>query len=131
MELACFGFAFVVTLIVMSIFYYILIHSADKRLSKANEMVLTLAHSADRLAETISYLKDTIVYLEKQHKDHLKVVEDNRNELKDSYTKLLHKYEILEGRIIDNYEQEKNNAFEAIREMAKKPMIHNSNSAEK
>lgn len=123
--------AFLVVFVTMCIHGYRMSKSSDKRLEKANEMVLTLAHSADKLSVSVCEMKDMMVAMQKSYEDHLKVVQDNRDDFRDSYIKLLHKYELLESRIIDNYEKESSSVYDAIRELAKKPTIHNSNLADR
>lgn len=119
---------FIFLMTVVSIHNRTLIKSADKRLEKANEMVLRLAGSADKLSETVSSMKELMITIEKTYTNQLEATKKNRDEFRDSYIKLLHKYEMLEARIIDDYEKEKDRAFGAIREMAKKPTISNSNT---
>lgn len=130
MELTIMVCAFLATMILISIYNHQLMRGADRRLEKANEMVLALAHSADKLSESVIELKELSVHLQQSYDARIHELNNNRNDMKESYVKLLHKYEQLEGRIIDNYEKEKNSAFDAIREMAKKPTISNQNTAE-
>lgn len=56
---------FFLSIVIMIHVNHRLLKAADKRLSKANDMVMTLAHSADTLSQSISALKDLNV--EMQH----------------------------------------------------------------
>lgn len=125
------AFAFVIMLAIMSAYNHLLLKSADKRLSKANEMVLTLAHSADKLSESVSQMKELSICLKNNYEQRLSELEHNRDDLRDAYTKLLHKYENLNDRIINNYDKMKDESFHAMREMATKPTISNSNNTDR
>lgn len=105
--------------------------SSDKRLESAHDMVKKLAHSADQLAASMSELKDLHIQTKKDFDKELAEKDNMITKWESSYTKLLHKYESLEERIINNYEKMKDESFHALKEMAKKPTIHNSNVAEK
>ena len=112
---------------------HFLLKSADKRLNKANEMVITLAHSADQLSSSISELKDMMVHLETVYTSRNDMLIKNRDDFKDSYIKLLKKYEIQEQEIkeLQKLSQQQNLRFadeilHTIQEIARKPTITNN-----
>lgn len=112
---------------------HFLLKSADKRLNRANEMVVTLAHSADNLSESVSHLKDMMVHLEGVYTSRTEMVVKNRDEFRDSYIKLLKKYEEKEKQIQEMQEDLQkqnlmyaNEIFHTIQEIAKKPTITNN-----
>ena len=112
---------------------HFLLKSADKRLNKANEMVITLAHSADQLSASISELKDMMVHLESVYTSRNDMLVKNRDEFKDAYTKLLARYEEKEQQIKEMQvkQQEQNikyvdEVFRTIQEMARKTTITNN-----
>lgn len=101
-----------------------LMKSADKRLDKANEMVLKMAHSADMLATTVSELKDMMVHLETVYTSRTDMVIKNRDEFKESYTKLLHRYEELGHK----YENMMKESYNTVKELARRPTMTNNNT---
>lgn len=125
--------AYIVTTCVSLMQNHFLLKSADKRLNKANEMVVTLAHSADNLSESVSHLKDMMVHLEQVYTARTDMVIKNRDEFKDAYTKLLNRYEEKEKQIQEMQEDLQkqnlmyaNEIFRTIQEIAKKPTITNN-----
>lgn len=112
---------------------HFLLKSADKRLNKANEMVVTLAHSADNLAESVSHLKDMMVHLENVYTQRTDMVIKNRDEFKDAYQALLKNYKEKEEQIRDMQERQTQQnikyaeeVFRTIQEMARKTTITNN-----
>lgn len=107
--------------------------AADKRLEKANEMVLTLAHSADALASSISELKDMMIHLEQAYTKENAVIVQSRVEYREAYKKLLNRYEELQ-RSYDSIQQDtmmkyakySEDMFNTVKEMARKPTINNA-----
>lgn len=99
------------------------LQSADHRLDKANEMVLTLAHSADSLASSIQHLKDMMVHLEEIYTQRNTALSKNRDEIMSAYTKLLKRYEELQ----DKHDQLNKDMFGTLQELARRPTIANNN----
>lgn len=101
------------------------LRSADKRLSKANDMVLTLAHSADNLAESIQHLKDMMVHLEQVYTSRNDAVIKSRDEITGAYKALLHRYTDLETK----YENVMKDAHATLAEIARRPTTTNNNNS--
>lgn len=101
-----------------------LIESADHRLDKANEMVLTLAHSADSLAASIQHLKDMMVHLEEVYTTRNNSLTKNRDEIMTAYTKLLRRYEELQ----DKHDLLNQEMFGTLQELARRPTMNTTNN---
>lgn len=95
--------------------YYI--KSADKRLSKANEMVLTLTITGKDLAESIKALKDMMLHLEQVYTSRTDSVIKSRDQWELSYNKLLQRYTAIEDKYFKS--QEKNQ--DTVSEIARQP----------
>lgn len=117
--------AFLCAIIVLCAHGYMLLRSADKRLRMANEMVLKLAASADTLSQSVADMKDMMVHLEQVYTSRNDALVKNRDEFREAYTKLLHKYERLEDKYLARYEQMDADMWNTIQEMARKPTIEN------
>lgn len=101
-----------------------LLTNADHRLDRANEMVLTLAHSADELSKSVSELKDMMVHLEDEFNSRNAFLIKNRDEFRDAYTKLLRVYEEQQHK----YESVMQESYNTLKELAKRPTINNNNN---
>ncbi len=117
---------FIIIVMVMFLQNHYLLKAADKRLRMANQMVLKMAESADKLASSVSEMKDMMIHLEQVYTSRNDNLVKNRDEFKDAYVKLLERYKDLEKRLIDNYESNKDAIFATIRELAQKPTITNN-----
>ena len=102
----------------------LLLRHADQRLDKANEMVLKLSHSCDILAHNNSELKDMLVHLEQVYTARNDTMKSNYDKIYDSYVKLLHKYEDLEGTYIDELKHYQT----TVHELARRPTTNNTNN---
>lgn len=74
-----------------------LLAHADERLDRANEMVLTLAHSADKLSVSTHDLKDFAVRLKDDSMAEKAELIKTREDFRESYIKLLRQYELLDA----------------------------------
>lgn len=124
---------FVVALGIMMWYNHLLLKSADKRLKMANEMVLKLASSADKLAESVKDLKGMCVHLEQVYTARNQTLSKNRDEIMDAYKKLLVRHEELQTRFDDlqlsireKYNTMSDELFHTMQEIARKPTITNN-----
>lgn len=115
---------FIAVLVSMLYCNYRLMKSADKRLSKANEMVLTLAHSADMLSQSVCVMKDIMTELRKEETDKYKQIEQNRDDFREAYTKLLQTYKVEQQEKKELYNQ----YISSLRELANRPTIQNTHN---
>lgn len=122
--LATFGFFFLLCVALMIHVNHNLMKSADTRLSKANEMVLTLAHSADKLAESISVHKELLVQLQEDYNEKVRSIEVNRDDFRNAYTKLLAKYQLNEEKRDSLNKQ----YIDTLRSLAERPTITNTHN---
>lgn len=102
------------------------IQDADKRLKMANDMVSTLAHSADNLSASVSDMKDMMVHLEQIYTSRNDMLVKNRDEFKEAYEKLLHTYTNLQQK----YEETMKDSYNTVKELARRPTFHNNNNAD-
>ena len=131
MELQFYSFLGLFFLICVAIMVHVnhqLMKGADKRLKNANDIVMKLSESCDKLAETNVHLQRHITSLEALYDDKLKESTRSREEMRDAYVKLLHKYELLEEKIISGYERMHSENFTTVQGLANRPSITNSNT---
>ena len=95
---------------------------ADKRLDRANEMVLTLTHSADLLSESVREMKDLSYNLTQSYEAERKVLTDNRDEYREAYGKLLKQFEAQR----EHLRQLADEDHRALKELASRPTINNN-----
>lgn len=93
-----------------------LLAHADERLDRANEMVLTLAHSADKLSVSTHDLKSFAIRLKEDFVSEKEELIKSREDFRDAYLKLLSKYELLDA----DYKS-------MLKHLADKPTISNNN----
>lgn len=101
-----------------------LLEHADHRLDKANEMVLTLAHSADQLSVSISHLKEMMVHLEQVYTSRNDMLVKNRDEYRSAYNALLSEYKEKDAKL----EALRNDAMGTLQELAHRPTNSINNS---
>lgn len=101
----------------------LLIH-ADERLDRANQMVLTLAHSADLLAGSVSELKEMMVHLEQVYVSRNEQILKNRDEYKAAYDKLLIQFEDQRARLRTLADED----HRALKELARRPTMNTTNN---
>lgn len=98
-----------------------LMTSADKRLAMANEMVLKLAGSADKLSESLIHLKEMMVHLEEAYTSRNDMLVKNRDEYRQAYEALLKRYNELTA----DKDKLADDMFNTLRELAGRPTITN------
>lgn len=94
----------VFTFVMLAIQNHSVLRSSDKRLAMANEMVLKLASSAATLADSLKQLKDLMSDMDRNYTKQIDLLMQRNEDFKDSYIKLLHRYEEKEQKIESMHE---------------------------
>lgn len=102
----------------------VLLTHADHRLDKANEMVLTLSHSADLLADSIKELKDMAIQRAESYENESKILIASREEYKTAYSKLLVQFEEQRKRLRELADED----HRALKELARRPTMNTTNN---
>lgn len=111
-----------VLIVVMAIQNYNLLHNADKRLDRANQMVLKLAESADTLAASVTELKDLCVRIREKDEIYIKEIQKNNDDYKHAYRSLLDKY----NEVSAEYKAEIKEGQNTLRELARRQTSNNN-----
>lgn len=118
-----FGIFFLICVIIMVHVNHQLMKSADKRLAAANTMVLKLAESADKLAESVAALKDLTIEINTEYKAYKDDKQKELDRLYQAHVKLTNKYEINEQKREDLYES----VINRFKDLCDRPTINNTN----
>lgn len=101
-----------------------LLRHADERLNRANEMVLSLAHSADKLSVSVSDLKDMAVKLQDDYTYRNEQTIKNRDDLDKAYHSLLVRYNEQQKRLQSIADEDRHR----LAELAGRPTVSNTNN---